>query len=257
MRHCENEKGDSGRMNRDMSQDRRNFIRGFGATLGSLIVSGSLPGCGPKKNTGPQTNSEDATEVDPPSNGRTLSAPEWGQLRQCWLSLKTLASDDVEIEVVDGQVVVEAEILKRHQAVIDRLVAAGQMDEFVARHMHVAFGEAIDHVLRARNICYYVGVPPEAVPRKDLLQQADTLSRMSVDLDPSTVAKAQAAIAQDIAFFETFNTYTPFTPVKTYKGRRPNSAQLKADFKAGKLEASPEALEAARLLTRLFAETAD
>jgi len=102
-----------------------------------------------------------------------------------------------------------------------------------------------------------MGLPLEHAPRRDLLQQADVLSRISADLDPETVAKAQAAIAQDIAFFETFETFSTFKTVTTLTVRPSNHAQLHGDYEAGNLKASPEALEAARLLTLLFAGTPD
>jgi hypothetical protein len=59
-------------------------------------------------------------------------------------------------------------------------------------------------------------------------------------LDPATVAKAQAAIAQDIAFLAMF------------KGGPGSDSSLTPDDKGDKFRASPEVLEAARLLTELF-----
>jgi hypothetical protein len=252
-------------MNRDMSQDRRNFIRGFGATLGSLIVSGSLSGCGPRR-AGTLSDAKDR-------DARILSAPEWGQLRQCWLGLKTVNEEIAEYfrqnwDRISGMAwrerIAEEEAVPRkraatHQQLLDALVARGLLEEPVARHMQVAFEEAIYHPIRSRKTCY-IGIDTAYAPRRDLLQQADVLNKVSEDLDPSTVAKAQAAIAQDIAFFETFatfGTFTTFGTARVSKARRDNRVQLEEDYRTGNLEASPEALEAARLLTRLFSEKPD
>lgn len=243
MRHCEKEKGDSGRMDRDTSQDRRNFIRGFGATLGSLIVSGSLSGCGRRKDvrlsgTGNVVSSQD----DPTTNVRRMSTPEWEELRQCWLSLKGLNSGNLEWTLEADRTVVDAEVRKRHKALIDRLVATGQVEEAVARQMETAFVGAFAHVVRSMATCYFV-IPPEYGPREDLLEQADALRKVSGDVDPATVAKAEAALAQDIAFLDLFNGS--------------NGGSLIGGYNAGALNVSPEALEAARLLTRLFSEKPD
>jgi len=110
--------------------------------------------------------------------------------------------------------------------------------------MQTAFEEAAYHVVRSTASCYLM-LPLEYAPRKDLLQQAETLRQISNDLDPATVAKAQAAIAQDVAFLEMF------------KDGNSNHWELYENHRAGNLKASLEALEAARLLTQLFLEKRD
>ncbi|MEN6337257.1 MAG: hypothetical protein ABFE01_23625 [Phycisphaerales bacterium] len=135
--------------------------------------------------------------------------------------------------------------MKEHQRLIDALVEAGQVEAPVARYMQMAFSEAVFHVVRSRATCY-IAIPFEAGPREDLLVQADALRKISGDLDPATVAKAQAAIAQDVAFFEAFRA-----------GNHAYDKSLADGYNSGNLNASPEAFEAARLLTRLFAETPD
>lgn len=266
MKHCEKEKGDSGRRDHDMSQNRRNFIRGLGATLGSLIVSGSLPGCGPRKGK---------KETDRSPNTQTLSAPEWEQVRQCWLSLATLNEDideamtqtedwyrreglltfenlpKIRKDLWAPKETIPRERVAEHRAALDVLVSKRQLGRPVAEHVQVAFEEATFHIVRGRSTCY-MEIPTEYAPRKDLLQQVDVLSRISADLDRATVAKAQSAIAQDMAFFENFETHT------TFKAFNPdNYGFVRDDCQVGNLKASPEALEAARLLTRLFLETPD
>lgn len=223
-----------------MPQDRRSFIKRFGATLGSMIVSGSLSGCGPQKHAG-SLESQAASQNEPSPGSQ---APEWEQLRQCWFNLKD--TDGIE-KARAGRIQFTATkdtLAKEHQVVLDALVAKGQLKGPVAEHMQLAFEEAAYHVVRSMATCY-LGLPIEYAPREDLLKQADVLRTISGDLDPATVAKAQAAIAQDVAFFEVFKTgkydYLP----------------LRDQYRASGLQASPEALEAARLLTRLFAGTSN
>jgi len=218
-----------------MTQNRRSFIKRFGVTLGSLIASGSLPGCGPRKGK---------VEGDRSSNTRPLSAPEWDQVRECWLSLKTLDENGFQFEESEGQINLDVPVMKKHQRLIDALVEAGQVEAPVAEHMQMAFSEAVFHVVLSKGTCY-LGIPFEYGPREDVLKQADVLRKISGGLDPATVAKAQAAIAQDVAFFKAFRA-----------GNYAYGKSLEDDYKSGSLNASPDALEAARLLTRLFAETA-
>lgn len=230
-----------------MPQDRRSFIKRFGATLGSLIVSGSFPGCGPKKDKGlADPKPEDKTEKGPSPYVRTLSVPEWEHVRQCWLSLRNLSQDDVSFRKDNGKVVLEIAVVKEHQRLMDDLVKTGQLEASVAEYVQMAFTQAAGHIVAWKMTSCYLGIPFEAGPREDLLKQADVLHRVSGDLDPTTVAKAQAAITQDMAFFEAFRA-----------GNRAYDESLADSYNAGNLKASPEALEAARLLTQLFAEKAD
>jgi hypothetical protein len=287
--------GNAGRKGIDMPHDRRSFIRRFGITLGSLIASGSLPGCGKRKDgdsseTGSQVKEQDKPSATPTAEGQvtkqdqpspTLRTPEWeaeGQvtkqdkpsptprrpaweeLRQCWLKLATLDDDIREAErglkarFPTEEAVNQKARIAVHRAWLQHLVAEGELKEPVAEHMQTAFEEAVDYLVRsvrepkARGsgpVCY-VPVPIGYIGRKnyraDLLQQTEVLRKMSGDLDPGIVAQAQAAIAQDVAFFELFRT-------------SPNDYGVyKRDSEPDLLRVSPEALEAARLLAQLFPE---
>jgi len=232
-----------------MAQDRRDFIKRFGVTLGSLIVSGSLPGCGPRKKEG-ASDAEDGTKTTP-------RAPQWEELRQCWVNLKTLNEEidevtkqnkDLRATDCGAYIALKDAIPKkraaRHEMLLETLVTTGELDRRVADHMQTAFEEAIYHIVRSGMLCY-IAIPFEHGVRQDLLRQSDVLSEISGDVDPATVAKAQAAIAQDAAFFEIFRT----NPI--------DCASLEKGYKDRALKASPEALEAARLLTQLFLEKRD
>ncbi len=264
-----------------MPHDRRSFIRRFGITLGSLIASGSLPGCGKKKEGGSSKTESQVKEQDKPSptprtpeweaEGQvtkqdqpsptpkaedqvtkqdkpspTPRRPAWEELRQCWLKLDTL--DDVRKarrrlggRFPTAEAVNEKARIAVHRAWLQHLVAEGELKKPVAAHMQTAFEEAVYHVVRSGSMCYEI-FPFEGKVRDDLLTQADVLRKISGDVEPATVAKAQAAIAQDVVFFEIF------------KAGPKDHRWLESNYGTGTLKASPEALEAAHLLAQLFVE---
>jgi hypothetical protein len=243
-----------------MPQDRRSFIRRFGITLGSLIASGSLPGCGKKKERGSSKTEGQVKEQDKPSATPTAEGqvtkqdqpsptprrPAWEELRQCWLKLDTLDDDITKARGLGGRFPTEEAVNQKariavHRAWLQHLVAEGELKEPVARHMQAAFEEAVYHVVRSMATCYLI-FPFDGQVRNDLLTQADVLRKISGDVEPATVAKAQAAIAQDVAFFEIF------------KAGPKDHRSLESHYRTGTLKVSPEALEAAHLLTQLFLE---
>jgi len=240
-----------------MPDNRRSFIRKFGITLGSLVVSGSLPGCGPKRDEPLPNAKSQIGKQDEPS--LTLRTPQWEQLRQCWLHLNDTQNIEAALtkefetsirqsgsgRARDSITTTTDALVSKHQAILDALVATGQVNRPVAEHMQVAFEEAVEHVIRSMMMCYYAIPFFEYSARNDLLQRAETLRKISADLDPATVAEAQTAIAQDIAYFAFFTAHA-------------RSHELpRGNYVCPMFEASPEALEAARLLTRLFLGTPD
>jgi hypothetical protein len=244
-----------------MSDNRRSFIKKFGIALGSLIASASLPGCGAKKDGG---LSDTPSQVEIPNEpAPTARAPEWEQLRQCWLKLNT--KQDIRNRQNEGtwqggfplMGLMKPDILaKEHQAILNTLVAKGQLQEPVAEHMQTAFDEATIHfyIVSSQMMCYG-GHPLTFSPRLDLFQQAEALRKISGNLDPATVAKAQAALTQDIAFFEIYRALPEGAEVF---GTCPDRVEsLMRDYATGKLKAGPEELEAARLLTELFLQKPD
>lgn len=208
-----------------MSLTRRRFIKSVGVTLASLIVTRTLTAC---------------TSQSSGSDSQQQEHFAWDQLRQCWFELSalkdvSLGSDWKRIQVqVDEQ---EA----AHQAALAELVEAGELDKAVADQVELAFAEAVYHIERSMATCY-IAIPFEHDVRADLLQQTDALHQAAdeLDLDPAVVGQAQAAIARDVAFFEA---------VKIGEVER---QQVEQQFMANELDASPEAVEAARLLVELL-----
>ena len=87
-------------------------------------------------------------------------------------------------------------------------------------------------------------MPIEYDPREDLIARAEALSGGADDVDPEVLARAQEALARDLAFFGALSP-----------GGSEN-AQLIALWRSGEIEAGDEALQAAAFLHALLAEGA-
>jgi hypothetical protein len=202
-----------------MRSTRRDFIKSVGIAVAALVMARCTPFGG--KDDSPR-----------------------GRLRHCWLRLDWLAQKTRETPPENYKKGEQArdELVAEHRAALDDLVATGELDAAVADQMQVAFSEAAFHAWRnnAPMTCY-IEMPIEAVARGDLIRQAELLPEMASDLDPAVVEEVQAAIARDIALFEA--------------AAGPEAgAKLIEQFEAGEIEASPEAVEAARILVDLLLE---
>ena len=202
-----------------MNPTRRDFIRSVGIAIASLVMARCIPSAG-----------EDASPR--------------GCLHQCWLRLDWLAQKTRETPPQDYRQGEKArdELVAEHRAALDDLVAAGELDAAVANQMQVAFAEAAFHAWRnnAPMTCY-MALPIEYGARDDLIRQAELLREAASGLDPAAVEEVQAAIARDIALFE-----AAAGPEARF--------ELIEQFEAGEIEASPEAVEAARFLVDLLLE---
>jgi hypothetical protein len=208
-----------------MTTSRRDFIRGFGVALASLLATrcAQLPGI---SSVAPGTNSGPARE----------------RLRQCWQAFdwfRTQAEEDNE----RGDRA-RRNLLEAHQNALDDLVADGQLTRPVADQVEAAFDEAIQH-LNARNsgvTCYTV-TPVSMVymqSRSQLLKQAELLAD-NRGLDSDAVAQAQAALARDMAILS--------LSWAALSERLGNDDALSSDFE---VDISPDALAAAAFLTELL-----
>jgi hypothetical protein len=209
-----------------MTLTRRYFIRSVGIAVASLVMARCIPSGG---------------KDDSPPGGKDDSPR--GRLRHCWLRLDWLAQQAREIsspEKYEQSEQARDELFAEHRAALDDLVAAGELDAGVSDQMQVAFAEAAFHVWRSNApITCYEALPVEYVARDDLIQQAELLREAASDLDPAVVEEVQAAIARDIAFLEA--------------AAGPEAGlELIEQFESGEIEASPEAIEAARFLVDLL-----
>jgi hypothetical protein len=198
-----------------MTLTRRDFIKSVGIAIVPLVMARCIP-------TGGQGDS-----------------PQ-GRLRNCWLRLDWLARQ-TRRDYEQGQQARD-ELVADPRAALDDLVAAGELDAAVADQMQVAFDEAAFHVWRSNApMTCYEALPVEYGARDDLIRQAELLRGAASDLDPAVVEEVQATIARDIALFEA--------------AAGPEAGfELIEQFEAGQIEASPEAIEAARILAKLLLE---
>ena len=217
-----------------MSSTRRDFIKGFGLFLASMVISG----CVPHKD-----------KADTPRD----------RLRICWQRLDWLAEqmrqaskakpgEDTLKKGEDAR----TRLVADHQQALDELVASGDLDQAVAMQVQVAFGAAAYHVWRS-NVpitCYEpVMVDYTPITSAQLGQQAAILAQ-GKDLDPNTVAQMQASIARDIAFLA-----LPITDRQALYRRlikASQEGQAIPQFEQLDLEIPPDAAQAAQFLVELL-----
>jgi hypothetical protein len=220
-----------------MSPGRREFIKGVGMGIASLMMARCIP-------FGGRGDSAD---------GECGSARDC--LRQCWLRLDWLAQQIREDYERGDQA--QNELLAEHRAGLDDLVAACGLDAAVADYVQAAYSEAVGHVWRANGgITCYTVVSPDYTPgsARRLMQQAEVLAEMagSGDLDSGAVAQTQAAIEREIAFLslsydETQALYDELRKAGGDTNDFPPFAELD-------LEIAPEAAAAAHFLVELLLE---
>jgi len=205
-----------------MTHTRREFIRNVGITLAALAMAQ----CTPAGETTPTASSDDTSQ---------------GRLRDCWAQLDWLAQEARGGDYEQSERAMD-QLIADHHTALDEMAAGGQLDAGVAGQVRIAFDEAAFHAWRVNApITCYIALPIEYNARVDLVQQANLLDDAAGDLDPAVVEEVRTAIAQDLALFEATNAEEPL-----------GYNELIEQFEAAELDASPEAIEAARFLVELL-----
>ena len=141
----------------------------------------------------------------------------------------------------------------RHLAVsgLLRLVEAGELNVASAEHVQLIFDEAAYHIERSMGTCYEAMPMPDYVPaaRGQVMQQTDLLAEMAEkgDLDPQTVAQAQAALERDVAFLNLSEEEK-----RAFYTELAAAGPAYPPFDEIDLEVTPEAAEAAAFLAQLL-----
>ena len=169
-----------------MSYTRREFIKNVGVAFASLAMARCV--C-PIGGGGSKDECDSAR----------------GCLRQSWMRLDWLAQETRDWDDYERGAQALDQLVADHQTALDELVATRELDTDVASQVQTAFSAAAYHVWRSNApiTCYEpVMVDYQPTSSSQLAQQAELLAEMaeSGDLDPDTVAQAQAAIEQDVAF---------------------------------------------------------
>lgn len=170
-----------------MNLSRRDFIKVFGVSIASLILT--------RCKTLPQPT---PTPIPTPRD----------ILRTCWTGFSELASTTRALEDNYDQYMENAlgsQMIADHRRALDELMAAGELTSPVADLVQEGFAAAVYHVWRS-NVpitCYEpVMIDYAPVSANILVQQAAALSEFARagEIDPGTLAIAQAALEHDLAF---------------------------------------------------------
>ena len=221
-----------------MTSTRREFIKGLGIAIASLVMARCIP----------FGDEGDFTEDE----GGSPRA----RLRSCWLQLDWLAQETRAAYERGDQA--QHKLIADHRAALDALVAAGELDAAVADELDTAFSAAARHVYLASGAitCYTAMPPPDYshVPQSQLARQADLLAEMaeSSNLDSDVVAQAQTTIERDITFLK-----FSYEEKQALYDKLREAAGDTYDFPSFDeldLEISPETAEAARFLVELLLE---
>jgi hypothetical protein len=210
-----------------ISHSRREFIKGVGVALATLMaVRCRLPS-------------------GQPDTARS-------RLRDCWQRLEGLAEETQNAKRIEQGEEARDRLTHDHQSALDELVAEGELEGHVAEQVQVAFDAAVYHVWRSNApiTCYEpVLIDYRPTGSNQLAQQAALLAQ-SDDLDPDTVAAAQAAIARDVAFLNLSGAEEQ----ALYDGllKLAGDSYAFPSFDELELDVSPEAVEAARFLVELL-----
>ncbi len=213
-----------------MTLSRRDFVKLFGVTLASVLVSR-------------------CQAVMP-----TPRTPR-DRLRRLWLSFSDLASQTRAEQA--GEDRMGQKMIADHQAELDAIVATGELTAPAADLVQEAFSAAVYHVWRSNApiTCYepaFVDYAPSGASA--LVKQAEILGELSEQgrIDAVTLARAQAALEHDLAFYQL--TYDETQALyRQIVEQKDNSGAPIPSFDELDLELTPDARDAARFILDLLA----
>jgi hypothetical protein len=190
-----------------MSIPRRDFMKLFGISLGSLLLARcQVPGVPTPQTTcytvGPITPS------GPTPMPKSLTPRE--RLRLCWLRFGELAQSTRDA-ALKGEGNGEDDplgnrMIAEHRAALDELVSGGEIYGPVSDLVHEAYCAAVYHVWRsnAPMTCYEPAIVDFAPVSADILvHQSEVLAEIAAEstIDPATLAGARSALEHDLAFY--------------------------------------------------------
>lgn len=222
-----------------MYLSRRDVMSRLGYALASLVLSGCVP---------------HRDQADTPRD----------RLRRCWQRLDWLAEQTQRASKArQGEDALKRSedartgLVADHQQALDELVAAGDLSQAVAAQVQVAFGAAAYHVWRSNApiTCYAPAMVDYAPVTSAQLEQQAAILTQGKDLDPTTVAQMQAAIARDIAFLA-----LPSADRQALYSRLIQASQEGhpiPPFEQLDLQVPPDAAQAAQFLVQLLLGTGE
>jgi hypothetical protein len=193
-----------------MAVPRRDFMKLFGISLGSLL----LARCQRKPTPAPTPDFVmcyeivEYTPTSPPGTPAPDSLALRDRLRLLWLRFDELAQKTLDRTNQDdgGGDPLGARMIIEHHAVLDEMVAAGEVAAPVADLVQEAYAAAVYHIwrLNAPITCYepmMVDYAPSSAG--SVVRQTEALGQIAAGstVDPGTIEKARAALEHDLAYY--------------------------------------------------------
>jgi hypothetical protein len=176
------------------------------------------------------------------------------RLRSCWLRFGELAQTTIANE--DMENTLGKQMIQDHRTALDELVDAGEISAPVAELVQEAYTAAVYHVWRSNiPVTCYAPTVVDYLPVSAgiLVKQSEVLGQIAGQgtIDPETLARAQAALEHDMAFYSLSDTDLQTLYARLVKESQ-EVGQPVPSFDALQLELSPDAREAAQFILDLL-----
>lgn len=229
-----------------MPLTRRDFMKLFGVSVASLL----LTRC---RGIATETPTCYAPLPEPTVTPPVLSSAR-ERLRFCWLRFGELAQTTLSTGDVDNTL--GKQMIADHRSALDELVTAGELSPSVTDLIHESYEAAVYHVWRSNApITCYEPVIVDYAPSSAgiLVRQSEILGQLAGQgtIDPETLAKAQAALEHDMAFYALSGSDVQTLYDRLVKESQ-EAGQPVLSFEALQLELTPDAREAARFILDLL-----
>ncbi len=187
---------------------RRDFMKLFGISLGSMLLARCAPAQTPEP-TDLMTCYQPTAVPRPTDTATPKSLEACARLRLCWLRFGELAQKTRDVGANgtnNAEDQLGMQMTADHRAVLDELTAAGEITPAMADLVQEAYDAAVFHIWRsnAPMTCYLVAPPAYATAgADDLVLQASVLGAVAEGgtIAPETLAKARTALEHDLAFY--------------------------------------------------------
>jgi len=226
-----------------MPVSRRDFMKVFGISVASLLLTRCRFPIG--------------VTCYAPLPPTALPDSTRDRLRLCWLSFNELAQKTIE-EAKQGSTenTFGQQRIADHRAALNELVSTGEIPAPLADLVQEAYAAAVYHVWRsnAPMTCYAATVVDYAPTSAGVLvQQAEALSQAASqgNIDPQTLAKAQAALKHDMAYYALSDADVQALYDRLISDWQANGQSIPS-FETLELELTPDAKAAAQFIVDLL-----
>jgi len=228
-----------------MPIQRRDFMKLLGVSLASLYLNRGCTLPIPAGCYAPMPLS-----TAPPSVPTASTARE--RLRLYWLRFDELAKRTLE----DTDSTLQDELIAGHRAELDALAAQAEIAAPVADLVQEAYSAAVFHVWRSNvNITCYEPVIVDYAPTSAnvLVEQSQVLNQLAAagTIDPATLARAQAALEHDMAFYALTDEEVQSLYDELLNQRDP-AGSIIPTFEELDLQLTPEAQAATQFIIELL-----